>query len=102
MVAALGVSSDRWWTPSAPFLPISIPCVPIQSKAHGVQKKAYRVLEEVCASPQGPGAHFVQSHLDDLKKTLLDSLRTTSSPAKRVRTPGQSCSAQREDHSKDA
>ncbi|ELK00871.1 RRP12-like protein [Pteropus alecto] len=57
----------------------------LESKAHGVQKKAYRVLEEVCASPQGPGAHFVQSHLDDLKKTLLDSLRTTSSPAKRPR-----------------
>ncbi|NIG59152.1 RRP12-like protein isoform 1 [Pontoporia blainvillei] len=60
----------------------------LESKAHGVQKKAYRVLEEVCASPQGPGARFVQSHLDDLKKTLLDSLRSTSSPAKRVRTPG--------------
>ncbi|KAB0399966.1 hypothetical protein E2I00_007396 [Balaenoptera physalus] len=56
----------------------------LESKAHGVQKKAYRVLEEVCASPQGPGARFVQSHLDDLKKTLLDSLRSTSSPAKRV------------------
>ena len=47
-----------------------------QSKTHGIQKKAYRVLEEVCASPQGPGARFVQSHLDDLKKTLLDSLPT--------------------------
>uniref|UniRef100_A0A452R2D9 Ribosomal RNA processing 12 homolog n=1 Tax=Ursus americanus TaxID=9643 RepID=A0A452R2D9_URSAM len=57
----------------------------LESKAHGVQKKAYRVLEEVCASPQGPGARFVQSHLDDLKATLLDSLRSTSSPAKRPR-----------------
>ncbi|KAM7227720.1 hypothetical protein CapIbe_021417 [Capra ibex] len=57
----------------------------LESKAHGIQKKAYRVLEEVCASPQGPGARFVQSHLDDLKKTLLDSLRSTSSPAKRPR-----------------
>ncbi|OWK07909.1 RRP12 [Cervus elaphus hippelaphus] len=57
----------------------------LESKAHGVQKKAYRVLEEVWASPQGPGARFVQSHLDDLKKTLLDSLRSTSSPAKRPR-----------------
>ncbi|XP_055208607.2 RRP12-like protein [Gorilla gorilla gorilla] len=57
----------------------------LESKAHGVQKKAYRVLEEVCASPQGPGALFVQSHLEDLKKTLLDSLRSTSSPAKRPR-----------------
>lgn len=58
---------------------------PPKSKAHGVQKKAYRVLEEVCASEQGPGARFVQSHLDDLKQTLLDSLRSTASPAKRVR-----------------
>uniref|UniRef100_A0A8C9IMX0 Ribosomal RNA processing 12 homolog n=1 Tax=Piliocolobus tephrosceles TaxID=591936 RepID=A0A8C9IMX0_9PRIM len=57
----------------------------LESKAHGVQKKAYRVLEEVCASPQGPGALFVQSHLEDLKKTLLASLRSTSSPAKRPR-----------------
>ncbi|KAI5277518.1 Rrp12-Like Protein [Manis pentadactyla] len=57
----------------------------LESKAHGVQKKVYRVLEEVCASPQGPGAHFVQSHLEDLKTTLLDSLRSTSSPAKRPR-----------------
>lgn len=53
-----------------------------------MQKKAYRVLEEVCACPQGPGARFVQSHLGDLKKTLLDSLRSTASPAKRVRAVG--------------
>lgn len=57
----------------------------LESKSHGIQKKAYRVLEEVCASPQGPGARFVQNHLDELKKTLLDSLRSTSSPAKRPR-----------------
>lgn len=60
----------------------------LESKVHGVQKKAYRVLEEVCASSQGPAARFVQSHLDDLKKTLLDSLQSTSSPAKRVRALG--------------
>lgn len=60
---------------------------PSQSKVHGVQKKAYRILEEVCASSQGPAARFMESHLDDLKKTLLDSLRSTSSPAKRVRVP---------------
>lgn len=102
MVTAPGVSSDGWWTLSIPSSPISILHVSFQSKAHGVQKKAYRVLEEVCASPRGPGAHFVQSHLDDLKKTLLDSLRTTSSPAKRVRTLGQPCSAPRVDHSGDS
>ncbi|XP_003479611.1 RRP12-like protein [Cavia porcellus] len=57
----------------------------LESKVHGVQKKAYRILEEVCASSQGPAARFMESHLDDLKKTLLDSLRSTSSPAKRPR-----------------
>lgn len=57
----------------------------LESKVHGVQKKAYRVLEEVCASSQGPANCFVQSHLDDLKKTLLDSLKSTASPAKRPR-----------------
>lgn len=45
------------------------------------------MLEEVCASSQGPANRFVQSHLDDLKKTLLDSLKNTASPAKRVRAP---------------
>lgn len=74
------------WNP-VPFLILSVSYLPSQSKVHGVQKKAYRVLEEVCASSQGPAARFVQNHLDDLKKTLLDSLRSTSSPAKRVRAP---------------
>uniref|UniRef100_A0A452R2T1 Ribosomal RNA processing 12 homolog n=1 Tax=Ursus americanus TaxID=9643 RepID=A0A452R2T1_URSAM len=76
---------DGWGTPESPSSPTPAHHAPSQSKAHGVQKKAYRVLEEVCASPQGPGARFVQSHLDDLKATLLDSLRSTSSPAKRPR-----------------
>lgn len=84
---------DGWGTPESPPSPIPDHHVPAQSKAHGVQKKAYRVLEEVCASSQGPGARFVQSHLDDLKATLLDSLRGTSSPAKRVRLPRHPCSA---------
>uniref|UniRef100_F6X6Z7 Ribosomal RNA processing 12 homolog n=1 Tax=Monodelphis domestica TaxID=13616 RepID=F6X6Z7_MONDO len=57
----------------------------LESKEHTMQKKAYRVLEEVCASQEGPGERFVQSHLGDLKKTLLDSLRSTASPAKRPR-----------------
>uniref|UniRef100_A0A452V9Z8 Ribosomal RNA processing 12 homolog n=1 Tax=Ursus maritimus TaxID=29073 RepID=A0A452V9Z8_URSMA len=79
-------SSDFTREPEgSPSSPTPAHHAPSQSKAHGVQKKAYRVLEEVCASPQGPGARFVQSHLDDLKATLLDSLRSTSSPAKRPR-----------------
>ncbi|XP_020852477.1 RRP12-like protein [Phascolarctos cinereus] len=60
-------------------------CPYLESKEHTMQKKAYRVLEEVCASTEGPGECFVQNHLGDLKKTLLDSLRSTASPAKRPR-----------------
>lgn len=86
---------DGWGTPESPSSPTPAHHAPSQSKAHGVQKKAYRVLEEVCASPQGPGARFVQNHLDDLKATLLDSLRSTSSPAKRVRPVRQPRAAHR-------
>lgn len=90
-----GLGEDVWGALNLPRSPIPDHQTPSQSKAHGIQKKAYRVLEEVCASPQGPGARFVESHLDDLKKTLLDSLRSTSSPAKRVRPPPQLRSAHR-------
>lgn len=80
---SLGMSQDGVEPRPLPYY-LCLIC-PSQSKVHGVQKKAYRVLEEVCASSQGPAARFVQSHLDDLKKTLLDSLQSTSSPAKRPR-----------------
>lgn len=50
-----------------------------------MQKKAYRVLEEVCAAPHGPCQAFVRSHLRDLQTALLDSLKSAASPAKRVR-----------------
>ncbi|XP_065263804.1 RRP12-like protein isoform X3 [Emys orbicularis] len=57
----------------------------LQSKEHGVQKKAYRVLEEVCAAPRLPCQAFVRSHLDQLKRDLLGSLQSAASPAKRPR-----------------
>ncbi|NWX87944.1 RRP12 protein, partial [Nothoprocta pentlandii] len=57
----------------------------LQSKEHSVQKKAYRVLEEVCAAPQAPCQAFVHSHLQDLQAALLDSLKSAASPAKRPR-----------------
>uniref|UniRef100_A0A4W3IP71 Ribosomal RNA processing 12 homolog n=1 Tax=Callorhinchus milii TaxID=7868 RepID=A0A4W3IP71_CALMI len=49
------------------------------------QKKAYRVLEELCGGQQEPCRHFVNKHLEDLKETLLGSLRCAASPAKRPR-----------------
>ncbi|XP_044856219.1 RRP12-like protein isoform X2 [Mauremys mutica] len=57
----------------------------LQSKEHGVQKKAYRVLEEVCAAPRPPCQAFVRSHLEELKRDLLGSLQSAASPAKRPR-----------------
>uniref|UniRef100_A0A8B9S599 Ribosomal RNA processing 12 homolog n=1 Tax=Apteryx owenii TaxID=8824 RepID=A0A8B9S599_APTOW len=57
----------------------------LQSKERSVQKKAYRVLEEVCAAPHAPCQAFVHSHLEDLQTTLLDSLKSAASPAKRPR-----------------
>lgn len=57
----------------------------LQSKEHSTQKKAYRVLEEVCAAPHPPCQAFVRSHLQDLQTVLLESLKSAASPAKRVR-----------------
>ncbi|NXW03132.1 RRP12 protein, partial [Fregetta grallaria] len=57
----------------------------LQSKEHSMQKKAYRVLEEVCAAPHAPCQAFVRSHLQDLQAALLDSLKSAASPAKRPR-----------------
>lgn len=50
-----------------------------------MQKKAYRVLEEVCAAPHAPCQAFVRSHLQDLQAALLDSLKSAASPAQKVR-----------------
>ncbi|NXB05579.1 RRP12 protein, partial [Cnemophilus loriae] len=57
----------------------------LQSKERSMQKKAYRVLEEVCAAPHAPCQAFVRSHLQDLQAALLDSLKSAASPAKRPR-----------------
>ncbi|XP_059676941.1 RRP12-like protein isoform X2 [Gavia stellata] len=57
----------------------------LQSKERSMQKKAYRVLEEVCAAPHAPCQAFIRSHLQDLQAALLDSLKSTASPAKRPR-----------------
>ncbi|XP_063291043.1 RRP12-like protein isoform X1 [Pelobates fuscus] len=57
----------------------------LEEKNHSVQKKAYRVLEEICAGERPPCKDFVDKNLEDLKKTLLGSLKSASSPAKRPR-----------------
>lgn len=49
-----------------------------------MQKKAYRVLEEMCGAERDECKSFVVSNLETLKIVLLDSLKNASSPAKRV------------------
>jgi len=51
-----------------------------------MQKKAYRVLEEMCGAERDECRSFVVSNLETLKPVLLDTLKNASSPAKRVRS----------------
>ncbi|OCT70055.1 RRP12-like protein isoform X2 [Xenopus laevis] len=57
----------------------------LEDKNHSLQKKAYRVLEEICGGEQPPCKEFVNNNLENLKNTLLTSLKSVSSPAKRPR-----------------
>ena len=50
-----------------------------------MQKKAYRVLEEMCGGERDECRSFVVANLETLKVVLLDTLKKASSPAKRVR-----------------
>lgn len=52
-----------------------------------MQKKAYRVLEEMCGGETDTCRSFVVENLETLKVVLLETLKNASSPAKRVRMP---------------
>lgn len=58
-----------------------------KTKEPGMQKKAYRVLEEMCGGEREECRSFVLSNLETLKVVLLETLKNASSPAKRVRMP---------------
>ncbi|MEQ2212967.1 hypothetical protein XENOCAPTIV_007543, partial [Xenoophorus captivus] len=58
----------------------------LEAKEPGMQKKAYRVLEEMCGAERDECKSFVVSNLETLKIVLLDTLKNASSPAKRVRS----------------
>ncbi|CAK6979026.1 RRP12-like protein [Scomber scombrus] len=57
----------------------------LQTKEPGMQKKAYRVLEEMCGGERDECRSFVVTNLETLKVALLESLKNASSPAKRPR-----------------
>uniref|UniRef100_A0A3B3T8K8 Ribosomal RNA processing 12 homolog n=1 Tax=Paramormyrops kingsleyae TaxID=1676925 RepID=A0A3B3T8K8_9TELE len=57
----------------------------LESKEAGMQKKAYRVLEEMCGGSSAACRSFVLANLEQLQRALLDSLKSAASPAKRPR-----------------
>uniref|UniRef100_A0A8D2ZS89 Ribosomal RNA processing 12 homolog n=1 Tax=Scophthalmus maximus TaxID=52904 RepID=A0A8D2ZS89_SCOMX len=57
----------------------------LETKDQGMQKKAYRVLEEMCGGEREECRSFVVANLEMLKVVLLENLKNASSPAKRPR-----------------
>uniref|UniRef100_A0A665UWY0 Uncharacterized protein n=1 Tax=Echeneis naucrates TaxID=173247 RepID=A0A665UWY0_ECHNA len=57
----------------------------LEIKEPGMQKKAYRVLEEMCGGERDECRSFVVENLETLKVVLLETLKNASSPAKRPR-----------------
>uniref|UniRef100_A0A4W6C457 Ribosomal RNA processing 12 homolog n=1 Tax=Lates calcarifer TaxID=8187 RepID=A0A4W6C457_LATCA len=57
----------------------------LETKEPGMQKKAYRVLEEMCGGERDKCRSFVVANLETLKVVLLETLKNASSPAKRPR-----------------
>ncbi|XP_056290928.1 RRP12-like protein isoform X2 [Pseudoliparis swirei] len=57
----------------------------LETKEPGMQKKAYRVLEEMCGGERDECRSFVVANLEALKVVLLETLKNASSPAKRPR-----------------
>lgn len=57
----------------------------LETKEAGMQKKAYRVLEEMCGGETDACRSFVVENLETLKVVLLETLKNASSPAKRPR-----------------
>ncbi|KAJ9588968.1 hypothetical protein L9F63_017728 [Diploptera punctata] len=52
------------------------------TKNHHEQKKAYRILEELCANDSEECKKFVNENLMNLEKLLIDSLSTSAAPCK--------------------
>ncbi|XP_076800293.1 RRP12-like protein [Clavelina lepadiformis] len=54
----------------------------LNSPNHSMQKKAYRLLEEICGFQEGACKEFVASHLSELKLLLLSGLTSASASSK--------------------
>lgn len=56
-----------------------------ENKNHKEQKKAYRLLEDICGSDQSGCVEFVKSNRKSLRGLLLKTLETTTSSSKAAR-----------------
>ncbi|XP_069705584.1 RRP12-like protein [Periplaneta americana] len=54
----------------------------VNVKNHHEQKKAYRLLEELCGSSAEVCKNYVKSNLEEIQKLLLESLSTAAAPSK--------------------
>lgn len=57
-----------------------------QSTDVSQQRKAYRILEQICGNDSDTGRKFVASHLKELQEILLKTLASSSSASKTVST----------------
>ncbi|ELU03860.1 hypothetical protein CAPTEDRAFT_226490 [Capitella teleta] len=57
----------------------------IKSSDKTIQKKSYRILEEICSSASASAQQFIDSNLDAIQEHLLDSLSTLSPASKAPR-----------------
>uniref|UniRef100_A0A8C1ULH3 Ribosomal RNA processing 12 homolog n=1 Tax=Cyprinus carpio TaxID=7962 RepID=A0A8C1ULH3_CYPCA len=57
----------------------------VASKVASIQKKAYRVIEEICGGESASCKAFVLQNLEELKTMLMDSLTTAASSSKQPR-----------------
>ncbi|KAI2657902.1 RRP12-like protein [Labeo rohita] len=57
----------------------------VESKDFSIQKRAYRVLEEICGGESASCKAFVHQNLEQLKTMLMNGLTTAASTSKRPR-----------------
>uniref|UniRef100_A0A8C1YY59 Ribosomal RNA processing 12 homolog n=1 Tax=Cyprinus carpio TaxID=7962 RepID=A0A8C1YY59_CYPCA len=69
----------------APFVDEASMTQTFSFKVASIQKKAYRVIEEICGGESASCKAFVLQNLEELKTMLMDSLTTAASSSKQPR-----------------